>query len=193
MDLEIPSQQKAYEDIQKKEIRSLTKDVRFIFEINPELSVIGTSEQYLQYIESIFPESKKQEVVYHGTNKFEGDEFDIAKSRFGVGFYFADREYLKWDKRGEKVIPVKINANYKSVELPRLEFMVPRAEIEEKRKAIKEGYNSLKVTNQDKSQEYYIVFNSGQIHIFGSKPDLLGFKEFIKNNNVPFEKKDKKE
>lgn len=43
------------------------EDVDFIFEQNPDLVTIGTKEQYSRYIESIFPNSKIKDVVYHGT------------------------------------------------------------------------------------------------------------------------------
>ena len=47
----------------------------FNFEANPELTSIGTPAQYSQYLESIFPESKVKDIVYHGTHaKF--DKFD---------------------------------------------------------------------------------------------------------------------
>ncbi len=38
--------------------------VDFVFEQNPELSKIGTKEQYSQYIDSIFPETKINKIVF---------------------------------------------------------------------------------------------------------------------------------
>jgi hypothetical protein len=43
------------------------KNVQEIFDLNPELENIGTKEQYLKYMETIFPESKVPDLVYHGT------------------------------------------------------------------------------------------------------------------------------
>ena len=42
--------------------------VGYIFEQNPELLTMGTREQYSQYIENIFPESKIKDIVYHYTS-----------------------------------------------------------------------------------------------------------------------------
>ena len=57
----------------------LVKDgVDFVFEQNPELSTIGNQQQYSQYLETIFPNSKVKDIVYHGSpNIFDefSDEF----------------------------------------------------------------------------------------------------------------------
>mgnify|MGYP003621028570 CR=1 FL=1 len=43
-----------------------------LFESNPELAEIGTQEQYSQYLDTIFPDSKVKEIVYHfSTTKIE--------------------------------------------------------------------------------------------------------------------------
>jgi len=41
--------------------------IQDIFNENPELSKIGTVEQYSQYLDTIFPDSKVKDIVYHGT------------------------------------------------------------------------------------------------------------------------------
>jgi len=38
-----------------------------LFESNPELASIGTPEQYSQYLDTIFPDSKVKDIVYHGS------------------------------------------------------------------------------------------------------------------------------
>ena len=43
--------------------------VQELFDTNPELASVGTPEQYSAYLDSIFPESKVKDVVYHGTDK----------------------------------------------------------------------------------------------------------------------------
>ena len=53
-----------------------------------ELTNIGTKEQYSTYLDSIFPESKIKDIVYHGS-KEKFDEVDINKSKYKKGFYFA--------------------------------------------------------------------------------------------------------
>ena len=68
---------------------SLIKDgVQELFESNPELANIGTPEQYSQYLDTIFPDSKVKDIVYHGS-KEKFDTVDVSKSKFQKGFYFA--------------------------------------------------------------------------------------------------------
>jgi hypothetical protein len=84
--------------------------VEELFESNPELSSIGTQEQYSQYLDTIFPESKVKDIVYHGVIKGreaynnilkKGFDFktprnwDSKKSKFlendNTGMFFSDR------------------------------------------------------------------------------------------------------
>ncbi len=83
------------------EVNTQTKDIDFIFEQNKELSLIGSKEQYNEYLRTIFPESKVSEIVYHSTNK-DFEDFDKNKvgsrvegapvggdtGAFGRGIYF---------------------------------------------------------------------------------------------------------
>ena len=50
--------------IENKE-KSNIDGVDFVFAEHPELEKIGTKEQYKQYIENIFPESKVKDILYH--------------------------------------------------------------------------------------------------------------------------------
>lgn len=57
--------------------------VDFVFEQHPELTSIGTKEQYAQYIETIFPDSKFKEVVYHNSEaEFKDEGFKPMKPNF---------------------------------------------------------------------------------------------------------------
>jgi hypothetical protein len=75
---------------------SVKEGVSELFESNPELANIGTPQQYSQYLDSIFPDSKVKDIVYHGGKK--GIEyFDKSKllsgegaNVYGKGFYFTD-------------------------------------------------------------------------------------------------------
>lgn len=78
--------------IEKPQIK---EGVNFVFEQYPELSEIGTKEQYSEYLNSVFPDSKVRDILYHGTkNNF--DEFNKeflgqntgSPSAFN-GFFFA--------------------------------------------------------------------------------------------------------
>lgn len=77
---------------------NITKEnIDFVFNQNTDLVNIGTKEQYLEYLNTIFPDSKIKDIVYHGTNS-QFDKFD--KSKIGtnaslvelskLGFFFTD-------------------------------------------------------------------------------------------------------
>ena len=53
-------------DFNQKE-PEIKQGVSELFESNPELANIGTPEQYSQYLDTIFPDSKVKDIVYHGT------------------------------------------------------------------------------------------------------------------------------
>lgn len=57
-------------------------DMDFIFEQNPELASVGTKEQYYKYLDTIFPNSKTKDVVWHGTRGdwYKTDNFDLKKA-----------------------------------------------------------------------------------------------------------------
>lgn len=55
--------------------------IDFVFEQNTELASIGTKEQYASYLETVFPESKLKNIVFHqGSNVIE--EFNTNTKKF---------------------------------------------------------------------------------------------------------------
>lgn len=56
-----------------------------LFESNPELASIGTPEQYSEYLDTIFPESKVKDIVYHGTDKELKKFYDNLRSGIHFG------------------------------------------------------------------------------------------------------------
>ena len=65
--------------------------VQELFDTNPELASVGTPEQYSAYLDSIFPESKVKDVVYHGSN-YKFDSFKKAvnpKNTYKQGTYLS--------------------------------------------------------------------------------------------------------
>jgi hypothetical protein len=66
-----------------------------LFESNPELANIGTQEQYSQYLDSIYPDSKVKDIVYHYTDAKKFDKFIkdyIGSSVKKTGVNAADSE-----------------------------------------------------------------------------------------------------
>ena len=76
---------------------SFKEAVDFVFDQNPELAEIGTQEEYMQFLETIFPNSLLQNPVYHETKSdwFKTEKFSKEKigqtdaGYYGKGFYFS--------------------------------------------------------------------------------------------------------
>jgi hypothetical protein len=75
---------------------TIKEGVEELFTSNPQLASVGTPQQYSAYLDTIFPDSKVKDIVYHGTD-FKFDKFE--KSRLGIntgalsaykGFFFTN-------------------------------------------------------------------------------------------------------
>lgn len=88
--------------IEKPQIK---EGVDFVFKQNPELAHIGTKEQYSEYLDTVFPESKLKDIVWHGSpGKFENFDLENYSSsgNFGIGIYTtADKIFAEKYTRGE--------------------------------------------------------------------------------------------
>ncbi len=74
---------------EKKEEISNTQleNIKEVFKLNPELAEITTPEQYEKYLETIFPDSKVKDIVWHGTKGdwYKTEKFDLNLSGTGSG------------------------------------------------------------------------------------------------------------
>ena len=61
-------------------VGEVKEGVSELFESNPELANIGTPEQYSQYLDTIFPDSKVKDIYQHSSNT------DLQKEGFKKGF-----------------------------------------------------------------------------------------------------------
>ncbi len=102
------------------EISAEKKDIEEVFRLNPELKQIGSKEQYKEYLKTIFPESKIQDIVWHGTEsesstKIKKDGF-ARKTNFSTenAVYFG-REYNYYG--GENRIPVLAKVGIKNIQI----------------------------------------------------------------------------
>ena len=182
-----------------------------VFESNSELSNIGTQEQYSQYLDSIFPDSKVKDIVYHGANEpIEGENFTKREGATGGGIWFSgskkyaqiqmDRAQPSESLIGRKlrgaptmyqvILNIKKPKNFYNatgallVQTPR-EFE-KQYDKESNDAALFHHPNSKKPANRD-SADQVVVFEPEQIHILGSKQDIEGFKKFVqsgKSKNV---------
>jgi hypothetical protein len=156
---------------------AIKKGVQELFESTPELTRIGTPELYSQYIDTIFPDSKVKDIVYHGTDK-KFDKFNTIRPNgmFGSSFttdFKTANNYTKRNEQGNdyRVVPAILNINK-----PKYVDYVEASFIKEK----PSNYDSyIDSTNDGINHDEYIVFEPEQIHILGSKQDIKGFKKFV--------------
>lgn len=81
------------------------KTIQEVFNSNPELSKIGDVFSYAIYLDTIFPDSKVKDIVYHGS--------DSKKEKFssiGAGTHFGTLKAAK-ERRNKAIIPVILNIN----------------------------------------------------------------------------------
>ena len=162
-------------DSKKADIGSIKQGVKELFDFVSELSKIGSAQQYSKYLDTIFPDSKVRDVVYHGSfNRF--DDFDenkigtgttsIEDSRLGKGFYFTKNinEAINWG--------TDFSAQYEGITSK--EFMQKG-----KLKQVILNINN----NQDIDGDEIVARRKEQIHILGSRQDISGFKEYINQLN----------
>ena len=74
-----------FENVFQKIPSTVKPGVVELFEQNPELANIGTQEQYSQYLDQVFPDSKVKDIMYHG-----GNTVDILKPNSLGLIYFAE-------------------------------------------------------------------------------------------------------
>jgi len=160
--------------------------VNLVYQQHPELDNIGTPEQYIKYLSTIFPNSKTKNIFYHSSpNKIE----NFRDSLFGTYFSYSPIQGTYGNI---------INCALLNVENP---LIKPKPEDSSEVKQIynKEyrNYNNpssfspegIGTYKYDASIESSTVTKEGvqirvrtpeQIHILGSKQDIEGFKNFIK-------------
>ena len=81
-------------------LNGVKSGVSELFESNSELVKIGSQQQYSKYLDTIFPDSKVKDIVYHGTkNELQENKFDLSKARFEKAIFFFKKKInaLKWE------------------------------------------------------------------------------------------------
>ena len=140
--------------------------VEELFESNSELANIGTPEQYSEYLDTIFPDSKVKDIVYHGSRNKEA----VLKE----GFKKENKDDLiffspnKKQAFGENIIFAKLNLIKPAESLAEFNEFNEEYDIE--------GYiNNPEISNRAVPNEV-AVKHLNKIHILGSKQDIQGFK-----------------
>lgn len=84
----------------------IKEGVDFVFEQHPELAEVGTKEQYSEYLDSIFPESKVKDIFYH-TSPHKFLEFKDPSSSGLSHIWFAEEPLV--GQFGDNVYQVLLN------------------------------------------------------------------------------------
>ncbi len=198
-------------------IEEVKPGVSELFESNPELAQIGTPQQYSQYLDTIFPDSKMKDIVYHGS-KSKFDKFDklfLGKNtnpnksfqQFNdsyLGFHFTSnpdyyRNRHEFGSKYEKNLneyTVVLNIQNPQNISGQDDFMgtnlqdIGSKDIENNDSVIYDFLSKVDFSKGNKESIYdknYIVKEPEQIHILGSKKDIEGFKEFVEEKQTSLE------
>jgi hypothetical protein len=193
---------KANEEISPIEKGTYKNDseVKYVHENNIELQETGTKEQYADYLETIFPNNKNKEILYHSGgemyNEFDTHRKGVSIPSIGLnywGSYFtAFKEYA--DSHGERnyknpvtmsVVtdlknPKIVNAHKSTMSNP-FKFNYESINTKQLNKLKAEGYDGVIAKDANGKTVELVAFESNQIHILGSKKDIEGFKNYASN------------
>lgn len=169
---------------EKPQGTEVKQGVNGVFEQSPELANIGTQEQYSQYLNTIFPDSKVKDIVAHGTNA-DFEKFD--KSFYSSGdpdhIYFGIKGKLGFKSFAKRTIYALVNIKNPN------KFINNGSEKVENSDGFIEDYTPDFFDNLTDDQEMGGEFltqigvkEPEQIHILGSKQDIEGFNKWIKDN-----------
>lgn len=183
--------------------------VQELFNENPELSSIGTEQQYSNYLDTIFPDSQVKDIVYHGGYASKESGFSKDKTggsrKAGSAFYFASKQSalgymgIMGDAPNLLSVILDIKNPYKLFKNNKTDISFRDYGKEKIRKesvnndsivyidnsyrqAIKEPDAPREVLPDDNDE--YVVFEPEQIHILGSKQDVEGFKKFVAKQRI---------
>ena len=151
-------------------------------------SVLASQKQeaqqlYSQYLDTIFPDSKVKDIVYHGTHaKFDKFDYNYLP-KADAGFYFTkDKKYAENFGNPMPALLNTTNPNY-TEELLNVETVerLFTTEYKESTDSIigKDAVLDLPPSDAD----VIVMMRDNQIHILGSKQDIEGFKRFVDNTN----------
>jgi len=176
--------------------------VQELYDSIPELSKLGTVEQYATYLNTIFPNSKLKDVLYHGSrNADRFDNFDdnligeLDTGFFGRGIYFSpDAKYAQGyankgynDKVGQLYAVIvnlqdplntdanQANKNWGTDVIKNYDGALVTAGAWNNPEL-----NGKEPVDYDPNELFEVVVkSSSQTHILGSKQDIQGFNTFV--------------
>jgi len=171
--------------------QGIKEGVEDLFESNPKLSSIGTQEQYSQYLDTIFPNSKVKDIVYHGSSIKKLEEID---KRFYVTYYTNNIEYVKsFNLKNKYISAAIVNINNPLYTNKPIADALPEDSTYTSPRYTEDIYDSVigkdagydMITQQTEGYTIAVKNNVVDTHILGSQQDIQGFKEFVSSNVIP--------
>lgn len=197
-----------YIEKRKTKLNQVTEDlnksnnqdsIKQLFKNIPELSAIGTVEQYTKYLETIFPNSKLEEIVYHGGTldpKDRGKDSFTGEIGGKHGLYFTGssgraKSYIKAGSK-DYMSKSKIYSALLNIQNPLDKKIWSKWKFGADT-ITDEGLKQMKETNSDgiivtdvfskytniQYNTQYVVLSMDQVHILGSSEDIEGFKKYV--------------
>jgi hypothetical protein len=174
--------------------------VQELFDSTPELSSVGTPQQYSAYLNAIFPDSQVKDIVYHGSKTKKPT--DIFVETFigsnnkllgaGKGFYFTkDANYSKiYGETTSSIIDIKNPTDFNSSEYDTVQELEAAVKgLSNKGDGVIDSRENFYYPKGEEKVKLstspdYIVFKPNQIHILGNKQDIEGFKNFVSDTQA---------
>ena len=148
-----------------------------VFNDNPRLSTIGTQEQYFEYLNTIFPDSKVKDIVYHTNTRGRIESFNSERGLFVT----PTLELAKAYKPGRNGKRFQLLINSKNINEVSEETIMDGK---------KQSGDTLMYSEPDYTE--YVVFEPEQIHILGSVQDIEMFENFVANQQAMKERVNEK-
>jgi len=172
--------------------KKIKEGVDFVFEQNLELERVGTKEQYSEYLDTIFPNSKVKDILYHGT---KDNISNFNKNEEGI-FFSLDKEYAKlhgviksnyYDVNDTSTYThnvIAVIVNIKNPEYPQISISTRKGHTNyfnpKDKKDNVDGVIGKDAYAESKGNSV-VVFEPEQLHILGSDQDLENFKTFVQD------------
>jgi len=187
------------EDEMHKNIEPIKSGVNELFNSIPKLNEIGTQSEYSAYLKTVFPNSKLNDIVYHGSNKpltlirdLKTDERNFSNEfQIEGGIFFSkakSNESFSAAEYGDVITAAVLN-----IKNPKKEtyYNTKIGKRTNKSDAIYGTHVGLNVNDKltesqinNANSNIVAVFEPKQVHILGSEVDLNGFKNFIKDSKL---------
>ena len=150
---------------------------------------------YSQYLDTIFPDSKVKDIVYHGSpknklEKIEGISFWTNESGTAYTYNIERNNDNSEGFVTSAIVNIKNPHIHQEDRDSRFATTTPKDLIDTAKSKNADGAIWKDVEDIGGKETQTVVFEPEQIHILGSKQDVQGFKEFAANQQNIFNQRD---